>query len=335
MKNRRNIAAIVFAVVIVLLIALFIWVRRVPSLADSPTTSEQSAVTSQVTNAAVSQNSVATPTQQQINEEKERRWTAAFLTPISVHGKVVDQNGKPIADAKVEIGVNNNPLPNQSGSNYVKTTDDSGRFFLASHGIAYSLRAYKDGYYTTEESAANRNVVSPGRSDSPPSSAENPLVLVLHKQGQTEPLIAKTTGQINVPRTGQPISVDLASGRVGQGDLKIASWVGDYSQRQFDWKYQLSVPGGGIVERKGRFDFEAPEDGYHSSVEINMPASAANWAIDGEGEYFAKLSNGRYARIAIRFYPRTRNFVVIESYINPSAGNRNLEFDPAKVVKSP
>jgi hypothetical protein len=51
--------------------------------------------------------------------------------------------------------------------------------------------------------------------------------------------------------------------------------------------------------------------------------------------YFAKLPDGRYARFSINLYPGDRNFVVLESYVNPTPGNRNLEFDPKRVVRSP
>ena len=54
----------------------------------------------------------------------------------------------------------------------------------------------------------------------------------------------------------------------------------------------------------------------------------------GEKDYFAKLPDGRYARFLIRFYPRQqRNFVVMESYVNPNPGDRNLEFDARKALK--
>lgn len=335
MKNRRYLLAITLTIVCgAVLLALF-WLRKNSNQASfgTETSSDQSSVVG--VNRAKLSNSFAgaTPSQQEIAQAKERQWTAAFLTPISLYGKVVDQSGNPIKGAAVEIGINNNPLPNASGTSYVKTTGADGRFSISSHGIAYSLKASKDGFYSTKESTANRNVVTPAREDAPASSSDAPIVLVLHRQGETEPLIFEKTGQIDVPKTGQPIFVDLQTGRVGKSGLQISSWVGDYTQPKFDWRYQLSVPSGVIIERRNRFDFQAPTDGYKLSVEINMPSTAERWAIDGEGDYFAKLADGKFARFSVRFYPRARNFVVIESYINPKPGNRNLEFDPAKAVK--
>lgn len=136
------------------------------------------------------------------------------------------------------------------------------------------------------------------------------------------------SGYVSVSSGKQPINVDLSTGQPGRGDLQVASWVDDISQERYDWRYQLTLSGGGLVERKGRFDFEAPDEGYQPDVEVNMPAAAAKWSIGAERDYFAKLADGRYARFVVRFYPRRRNFVVIESHVNPIPGNRNLEFAP-------
>jgi hypothetical protein len=273
---------------------------------------------------------VAVPTDAEIKQRNEQQIRMSYLTPVSVYGKVVDENGNSVPAALVEIGIADNPL--QTGSKYAQTTDGNGLFALTSRGIAFSLRASKDGYYTTDESTGHRNVVVPAKDDTPQPTKDQPTILILHRHGPTERLIAKSSGQITVPKTGEPVNIDIVAGRVGQGDLQIASWVGNNNLLRYDWRYQLSVPGGGIIERKGRFDFEAPADGYQTAVEVNMPATAAKWSIGAEREYFAQLSDGRYARFSVRFYPRKRNFVVLESYINPTPGSRNLEFDPNKKI---
>jgi hypothetical protein len=136
--------------------------------------------------------------------------------------------------------------------------------------------------------------------------------------------------------TDPTFALDLATGRTGGGNLQIASWLRNSSKQPFDWHYQLGVPGGGLIERNGQFNFEAPADGYERSAEIDMPITAERWSSRAEKQYFAKLPDGRYARFSIRFYPSNeRNFVVIESYVNPKPSSRNLEFSLDKVVKSP
>jgi hypothetical protein len=151
------------------------------------------------------------------------------------------------------------------------------------------------------------------------------VVLVLRKQGQTTQLITVSSGQIVVPKTGQAVNIDLATGRIGQNGLQVSSWVGDSTQQRFNWRLRLAVPGGGLTERKDDFNFEAPSEGYQEAAEINMNGTDEQWSSDVTREYFVKLADGRYARLSINFYSGRRNFVVIESYINPTPGGRNLE----------
>lgn len=337
-SHRRVIAACAVAVVAALLIWHFCS-RKAGVTKDA--TSTQSAVRNQAVSAPAPDAStsphspITTPSEAEIEQRTERKWSSLFSTPIEIYGKVVDEIGGPIAGANVEIHINDNPAPNKSGTTYTKMTDEGGLFSLTGmHGIGFGLRASKGGYYTTKESTGSRNVTVPGKEDSPQPTKEQPIVLVLHKQGQAVPLIATKSGQIDVPKTGQPVIISLMSGRIGNGELHVASWVSDSNQHRFDWRYQLSVPGGGLIERTGQFDFEAPADGYQASAEFNMPATAQQWSVDGQKQYFVKLPDGRYARFLIRFYARQqRNFVVLESYINPTPGSRNLEFDPTRVIK--
>ena len=193
----------------------------------------------------------------------------------------------------------------------------------------------KAGYYKIDgkSSGAFAYAVGIDNTRKSPPTKDTPAIFVLQKMGATEPLIKVGGRQINIPKTGQPLSIDLATGQAGRGNLQIESSLGNISQMPFDWRFRLSVPGGGLAERKGRSDFEAPADSYQPFIEVNMPANAEQWSLRLTKEYFAKLSDGKYARFSIRFYPGHRNFVVVESYVNPTAGNRNLEFDPKKAVK--
>jgi hypothetical protein len=102
------------------------------------------------------------PSSEEIQKAKEQQWLTLFRTPISIYGKVVDENGKPVPAASVEIGINDNPNINQRGSSYTKVTEENGQFSMAGvHGISFSLRAFKEGYYTTTQSRGGRNVTVP------------------------------------------------------------------------------------------------------------------------------------------------------------------------------
>jgi len=330
MKNRRNIIIAGVGIAIAALLVWVYWPRKIEVITSSKVATEKSSPSQPTPSlaspppSAVPPVVAATPSQAEIDARKEIEIRALYQTPISVYGKVIDEVGHPISGATVEIGIADKPL--ETGSKHTQTTSSDGTFSLTDvRGIAFSLRASKSGYYTTDESRARRNVVTPAVSDIPQPLANQMVVLVLRKQGLTAQLITVRSGQIIVPKTGQAVNVDLTTGRPGQNGLQMSSWVGDATQRRFDWRLRVAVPGGGLIERKDEFKFEAPSDGYQEAIEINMAGADEQWSSDVTKEYFAKLADGRYARFSINFYPGRRNFVVIESYINPASGSRNLE----------
>lgn len=257
-------------------------------------------------------------------KHKENAITEAFLTPISIFGKVVDEAARPIADATVEIAINDHPM--RSATEYTRSTNSAGLFSLTgTHGISFSVRAFKRGFYATKESTAYRNVIAPASADVRMPSEEVPLILTLRSQGKLEKLIHVRSRQIDISPSGETAVIDLTTGRVGTGQLHVTSRLSDSTLPRFDWRFQISIPEGGLAERGGQFIFEAPQDGYSRNMEISMSERQPEWTSDVSKQYFAKLPDGRFARFAINFYPGKRNFVVIESHVNPTPGNRNLE----------
>jgi hypothetical protein len=131
------------------------------------------------------------------------------------------------------------------------------------------------------------------------------------------------------------VEIDLAKVAavpVGKGDLKIEVWTEDQAkdaQGHYRWRSRMSIHEGGLLERNNPYDFVAPDDGYAPSVEISMTTTADGWKQGIEKEYFAKLSDGRFARFSFELTTVGDHFVTIESYLNPKPGSRNLEFDPS------
>ena len=270
-----------------------------------------------------------------------------FSAPIEFYGRVIDQNGDPVPYANV--GYTAADKFNASGSNYTGQSDEKGNFNIKGiKGAGLAVTVRKEGYYLIHN-PGDRSLptstatfafgMGPDSYRRPAPSKDKPAVFVLHKMGKPEALIFLSSRQFDVPKTGASLSIDLATGRSGGKDLTLESWTGSKTLNHFDWSYRLSVSDGGLLERKGEFDFEAPADGYHPQIEVKMPATAQQWSSRLSKQFFAKLPGNRYARFTIRFYPGVkdddadRNFVVLESYINPTPGDRNLEFDPEKAIK--
>lgn len=274
---------------------------------------------------------------------QQKAYLAAFLTPISFWGKVVDEKGNGVPAASVKLNANDNPNPMGSGSDYEKKTASDGSFAISGiHGIALSVEVSKPGYYPTKQSSGLVSYVIKGSSDIPVPTAYNPTIFVLKKKGEAAALL-RVESSANVPKNGLPIELNLRTGKavgVGLGDIEVECQIHDEGidttvYNPYDWQCRISVQGGGLTERMETLDFTAPEGGYRASDEIDMPKNATPWHPQLTKEYFVKLHDGTYARLQIRIVTGGSNYLRVTSYINPQTGSRNLEFDPTKQVKAP
>lgn len=264
----------------------------------------------------------------------------AFSAPIDFWGKVIDQHGDPVIGAAAHYSAADKYF--KDGTKYKGTSDAQGLFSISNiKGAGLFVNVAKQGYYGTEQSG--RSFGYGTSSGEAPPTKENPAIFVLHKMGETEPLIKLETGGVLVPQDGTPhkLSLRRERGRFLSGssnaDLQIELWSGykpppPHGQR-YDWRVRVSVPNGGLVERGGTFNFEAPKDGYTAAFEFAMPATTERWQSRLEKEFFLKLADGCYARIDLKVIAGGDIFVVLESYLNPKPGSRNLEFDPTMAIK--
>jgi hypothetical protein len=273
----------------------------------------------------------------QIAQMKE--YSAAFNTPINFWGKVVDEKGNPVPGALAKMGAADQPL--KTGTQYERTTDANGLFSVTgAKGLSLSVNVSKAGYYQTDRSRGHISYFYPSGNKVPLPTQNNPAVFEIRKMGDAVPLVVKGISK-PISKAGTPIGINLESGKLvsdGQEDLKIQCWTNDQTKNaegQYDWKCRISVPGGGLIERKDNFAFEAPADGYQPSDEIVMSQTAEKWNPQASRQYFVKLSDNLYARIEFEMVAGGDHFFSIKSYLNPTPGSRNLEYDPAKKVPVP
>jgi hypothetical protein len=269
-------------------------------------------------------------------------FAAAMMKPFELIGKVVDQNGEPVPGATIDWGANNNPDPYASGTRGSTTTDATGMFSVRSHGLDVYAKASKEGYATffsdnrkkiRGSDGGFKNGGFLGNTDLPMGTKDAPAILVLRKMGETVALI-NAENFVRVPRNGSPVGIKLENAQAASnGDITVEAWTNDETKNEaghYDWRCRISVPNGGLVERKDQSAFEAPAGGYKPFGEINMPRTAECWKPQESREYFVKLADGRYARIRFEMVAGGDNFVSITSYLNPTPGSRNLEYDPNK-----
>lgn len=336
MKKRRFVLGICFAVLIG---ALIWWFTRAPRVNEQPSSMPEQS--NAATNAVV-------PQKQQANLEARRQVVetieSALKAPITFYGKVIDQNGDPVSFARAAYGLLDKF--NESGSNGHVDADANGFFTIQGvRGAAIGVNISKSGYYQIHKVSDQYFAYGAGGDSmsKPPPQRDNPAVFTLQKMGKPEPLIYVGTRYYKVSKDGEPLEVRLETGGqapVGQGDIRFERWANDKEKNQrghFDWRLRITATKGGLIERKGEFDFDAPSDGYQESMEIDMPASLGDkWSYTANKSFFVETRDGRFGRLNVTIQAgHNTTPLVVEAFLNPTPGSRTLEFDPAKAVKSP
>lgn len=342
MKRQRII--IVLAVVL-LAVGLF-WLLRVPP--QAPNTGSATVPAAAPRTAQAQSSPIA---EAERFKEASALVESIFTAPIEFYGRVIDQNGDPVPYANV--GYTAADKFNASGSNYTGQSDEKGNFNITGiKGAGLAVTVRKEGYYLIHN-PGDRSLptstatfafgMGPDSYRRPAPTKDKPAVFVLHKMGKPESLIYVGTRSYKVSKDGQPLEVKLETGGqapVGQGDIRFERWANDKEKNQrghFDWRLRITATEGGLIERKGEFDFEAPSDGYQESMEIDMPASLDDkWSYAANKSFFVKTRDGHYARLNVTIQAgHNTTPLVVDAFLNPKPGDHNLEFDPAKAVKSP
>lgn len=259
---------------------------------------------------------------------------AAFKTPIVFFGRVVDQHDNAVPDADVKYYANDHPWKNSSLHRL--KTDSAGYFSIErAVGISLGVEVSKPGYLVLPPS--DSKITSSGvfeygvgTTHFVPDRA-NPVIFRLHKSGITEALVKTGERDFRMVPDGTPLAISVD----GQGahQVVLRCWSNEVqqtvSQRQYDWSLEVSVPDGGLLERKDAFDFQAPQDGYTPSDKVDMPSSLGDqWRSFTDRSYFIRFADGTFARAKLQMHPGGDRFVVWESFYNPKAGSPILEPNP-------
>ena len=254
-------------------------------------------------------------------------------TPISFYGKVIDGNGNPIPDVNAVITTSD-------AVHYKKKSDDNGNFSITGiHGTDIIVSVSKPGYYDSTDNSKTFGYVKAAGNYNPHSDPKNPAVFILHKIGQTEPLIKHEWIQAPVAKDGTPTTLDFYSGEKNiqsSDSIKVEIWTQDAGIprngfHSFPWKSRLTIPGGSLQIRTGdSYNFQAPTNGYLSEDVIEMKPLGDkdfNWKGRLTKDYYFKFADGRYARATVGYYIGGFQFVSVTSYLNPQPGHTNLEYD--------
>lgn len=257
-----------------------------------------------------------------------------YLTPIAFYGRVVDQSGAPVSGARVDASANN--VPFGDGQKFDTVSGSSGEFAITGkHGRSLFVKVSKQ-----KGKAASLGTFAYGGDlgngiHSP--SKTKPVVFILRKAGILEPLIRRQNVRIPLSADGtmQAVSLRQSAGTDHKIVLSCTSEGMPAEGGTFNWSFKLQAENGLIVERTGRFDFEAPASGYEQSFSVNMTKALplSEWKDQIEKSFFIVFEDNVSARVALEIHAGAEPVVWFESYMNPKAGSRNLEAGPPRKIQ--
>lgn len=251
--------------------------------------------------------------------EQDRKFE--WNRPIEFYGKVVDQNEQPIPN--VEVSLNWTDISPKGTSDAIKMTDADGKFSITGiQGKNFGVRSLKkDGYVEALKSNPHSfeyaGFWEPTYHEPDPN---NPVIFHMKKKGESAPLVSFEGKFVLTFGTPSPIPMPHAAEAVSP--VRVAVFENDAKTRKS--RAQVSVDGGGIMPALEEFPFEAPKEGYQSSIDLNQesPRSPGWQDMDEGGWFYIKTAQG-YGLLKLRQMrgKRTLHYQVLLN----SKGGTNLE----------
>jgi hypothetical protein len=278
---------------------------------------------------------------QQVNDHE--RMPEIMLTfnethnvPVAFYGKVVDQDGNPLAETRIDLDVRETyMLPAPTFDYTSKTTHAQtqagadGRFELTGvKGDSVTVkRLTKEGY---EPELEQKHYGIFGAQD---TTIDNPVVFRMWRTNIHESLTTGGKSFVIIP-DGRHYAIDLINGTIAEGDGgDLVAWINrpesvKWGQR-YDWSCEVTLPTGGMIESESQAMFIAPEAGYTNGFAYQEQANPYRWSgATGDRRFYIQLRNGQmYGRVVINlyanFYGKQPAMIELSYAINPS-GSRLL-----------
>lgn len=267
-------------------------------------------------------------------------WEANDHTRQDLYGKVIDQDGQPVAGVDV-TGISERL--NDKDIRYKTQTDVNGLFqFTGLHGYRLGAEVSKAGY----EMDYRWGIFKPSDQSSPTNRViytmwkEHGPEPMLHVQIQSPVLNGDEGKRFDLLKSKMETLWDVDEIRVcmkfATGDLTVTVNCDPSTTNRhqpFNWSCSLAITNGGLCETTNIYPYQAPADGYESVVKMDFPTNMANWKNECRRTYYFTSNHGQaYGRMALHLSAGSK-FALFQAeiYVNP-AGSRNLEFDSAKQI---
>lgn len=257
-----------------------------------------------------------------------------YNTPIDFWGKVIDENGNPLADVKAEITVDEHAAKKK----YVTSSDDKGMFeLLGKKGARARIKVFLDGYAPTSDEKIGSKVSartiyysSKAMPAYAPPTKDNPQIFVLRKKNPVANLAHDFKKRVSVGENGETQKIELKTERKAIG-LEVRCWSScpvPFTYDRYDWRAEIEIAGGKIQAITELEPVSAPTEGYQQVFQVEMPKDTQeNWlrsSPNGQRNFWVLFDDGTYAKARIEVKTGRTHEVDVEVWCNLD-GTNNFE----------
>jgi hypothetical protein len=250
--------------------------------------------------------------------------------PIRFYGKVVDDSGRPVDAAQVQMRWTDMSL---SGSSVKQvSTDRNGLFTLEGvQGKRLTIDVAKPGFASGIKAHGSFEYAAFFEPSYYQPDSDNPVVFELVRRAADEPL-AFQHAEAKLNYDSAPVFYDLDQGVISKQacvsgfkitTVRTASPPGD----PFDWSFTIEAINGVLQPTIEEFAQFAPENGYQPAWQTSMSATAQPFTQNATVQLYVRNSRGEYGKVIVELTQPNRREVgaklAIKSYFNPS-GSRNV-----------
>jgi len=266
------------------------------------------------------------------HEQRLRMAVAEMNRPVNFWGMVVDQDGAPLADARIEMSLRQWAFPMDGRFPAFRVASDvNGRFELTGEsGDVLEFKSIKkDGYRLSPKALTAINYEKAPA----PRTRDNPVIFKMWKTGARESLITGSRFFGIIP-DGRTYTVDLVMGTKTEGpdaygDLRIAIVrpAVIQSRQHYEWSFTIEGVNGGVLEAREEFMYLAPESGYEPFYQTIYKSSQEDWVGQCSREFFIRSRGGMlYGRLEVEVISdyNDQSVFSIKYAVNPNS-SRNLE----------
>ncbi len=271
---------------------------------------------------------------------REKMLLEADNVPIQFYGRMVDQDGNPLAGVNITYGITKAPVALWTNNLYENgncLSGPDGVFVINADGKGLAIgKMGKSGYRIPANGMREFSYgpsVSPSSRHHPDPSRPVELLLVRADLPKAEsiPIQERLSFAWNV----SPIALPLVP-KVGTLTLVPTRSIpapGGTTRSGFDWSVELRCAGFGLIPRPHGDNTAraAPESGYQSVIRYGSLGNSNPWQSFPKTTFFFKTTTGMYGEMELILYvDRADNRPAngtIHAWLNQSGG-RNVDHDP-------